>query len=128
MDGPDTIGTGPWEQTPTSPLLYVTWRDMDTVIDKAYARQDPRLKKIETSVRSIKRTCKKREGICPALNIDKDIEIRKKKREAEQEEKKDRAAFWVDYGKSIILGVGILITATLGVVIGAIAYAKGMIP
>jgi hypothetical protein len=131
-DGLNAFGTGPGEMIQPSFSPFVTWKDLDNVIvksvDKAYERQDPRLKKIESSVRSIKRTCKKREQLCPALNIDAKIAYNKKVREAEQDERQDKASFWIDYGKQIVVGAGAVILVIISTGIGILLAVKGVIP
>jgi hypothetical protein len=101
--------------------VYIRWKDLDPVLDRSYERSGIKgeIASLKKDVRFIKKTCKKRAQICPALNIDAKIAYDKKVREAKQEDEMDQQEFRQKVKLSDIKFLGIQAKAWIAVVIGA---------
>jgi hypothetical protein len=130
--------------------IFVPHKDLIRILDKQAEKTvdllNPKLDAIEAQLvagnarfRSIDERCATRGKTCPSINLDAQIalakktaegeaELRKIKREARQEERKDIAQFWTDYGRTVIVGVGIVVVTILTTAVTILVALKGVAP
>jgi len=141
---PDDLATLDKIYVPHSSLLSI----LDAQSDKFFLKLDPTLQNINKNMATQKEICEKRASICPALNIDAKTEIARKrldaktllerreveanielegiKRDAEQAKKKDWAQFWSDYGKTVVVGIGVVAVTVITTAVTVIVAFKGL--